>query len=337
MTSLSKTAKLVAALSLLLSPALAVAHHSTAFYSKEVIEVEGELIAVKWRNPHVVWQFKVINDAGEEEIWNMEGASTYPLKRAGVTRDLFVAGDMIKVAGQKSKREENVMLATNMLLPNGRELLLWGNIAAHFGDASKLVDASSEMKGLFRVWSTPSELFRVIQKRLSGLPYSDAALASRAEWDPIDNFVMRCEQEGMPRIMVNPHPFEFIDNGDTITLHTELYDIYRTIHMDGATPPAEHAESHLGYSVGNWDDDALVIRTNRINWPYFDNIGTKQSNAVEVVERFSLAEDQSRLNLEMTITDPFTFTEAAVVEGYWLALGEDMPPPYDCQSGRPGE
>ena len=101
MTSLLKTAKLVAALSLLLSPALAVAHHSTAFYSKDVIEVEGELIAVKWRNPHVVWQFKVINDAGDEEIWNMEGASTYPLKRAGVTRDLFVAGDMIKVAGQK--------------------------------------------------------------------------------------------------------------------------------------------------------------------------------------------------------------------------------------------
>ena len=77
--------------------------------------------------------------------------------------------------------------------------------------------------------------------------------------------------------------------------------------------------------MGNWDDDALVIRTNRINWPYFDNIGTKQSNVVEVVERFSLTEDQSRLNLEMTITDPFTFTEAAVVEGYWLALGEEMP------------
>ena len=334
MSPIFKLISVIAALCLL--PASLFAHHSTAFYSDETVEVEGELVAVKWRNPHVVWQFKVTNDAGEEETWNMEGASTYPLKRAGVTRDLFVPGDRIKVAGQKSKREKNVMLATNMLLPDGRELLLWGNIAARFGDASKLVDASTEMKGLFRVWSTPSELFRVIQKRLSGLPYSDAALASRDDWNPIDNFVMRCEQEGMPRIMVNPHPFEFIDNGETITLHTELYDIYRTIHMDGSAP-ADQDESHLGYSAGSWEGDALVIRTSRINWPYFDNIGTKQSTDVDVVERFSLNADQSRLNLHMTITDPFTFTEPAVVEGYWLALGEEMPPPYDCQSGRPGE
>ena len=332
-----RLAKTLAALSLVLTPAMANAHHSTAFYSDVVLELEGELVGVKWRNPHVVWQMKVINDAGEEELWNMEGASTYPLKRAGVTRDLFVIGDRIKVAGQKSKREENVLLATNMLLPSGRELLLWGNIAARFGDASKLVDAAGEMKGLFRVWSTPSELFRIIQKRLDGLPYSDAALASRDEWDPIDNFVMRCEQEGMPRIMVNPHPFEFIDNGETITLHTELYDIYRTIHMDGSAPPAYQAASHLGYSTGTWDGDALVIKTSRINWPYFDNIGTKQSEAVQIVERFTLNTDQSRLNLHMTITDPATFTEAAIVEGYWLALGEEMPPPYNCQAGRPGE
>ncbi len=335
MSSILKAMTALAVLCLTATPA--IAHHSTAFYSDQLVEVEGELLGVKWRNPHVVWQFKVTNDAGVEEIWNMEGASTYPLKRAGVTRDLFVAGHRIKVAGQKSKREENVMLATNMLLPNGRELLLWGNIAARFGDASKLVDAAAEMKGLFRVWSTPSELFRVIQKRLSGLPYSDAALASRQEWDPIDNFVMRCEQEGMPRIMVNPHPFEFIDNGETITLHTELYDIYRTIHMDSAALAADQTESHLGYSVGAWDGDTLVITTTRINWPYFDNIGTKQSKAVEVEERFKLSEDDSRLNLHMTITDSVTFTEPATVEGYWLALGEEMPPPYDCQAGRPGE
>lgn len=333
----SRLAKTLAALSIGLTPAMATAHHSTAFYSDEVIELEGELVSIKWRNPHVVWQMQVVNDAGEEELWSMEGASTYPLKRAGVTRDLFVIGDRIKVAGQKSKREQNVMLATNMLLPGGRELLLWGNIAARFGDASKLVDAASEMKGLFRVWSTPSELFRIIQKRLDGLPYSEQAIASRDDWDAINNFVMRCEQEGMPRIMVNPHPFEFIDNGETITLHTELYDIYRTIHMDGSAPPADEPESHLGYSEGSWDGEALVIKTSRINWPYFDNIGTKQSADVEVIERFSLNEDQSRLNLHMMITDPFTFTEPAVVEGYWLALGEEMPPPYDCQAGRPGE
>ena len=106
------------------------AHHSTSFYGDEVVEIEGELAGLKWRNPHVTWQLKIINEAGEEELWNLEGASTYPLKRAGVTRDLFIIGDHIKVAGNMSLKEKQVFLAKNMLLSDGRELLLWGNIAA---------------------------------------------------------------------------------------------------------------------------------------------------------------------------------------------------------------
>ncbi len=120
------TIKLFASLCVFV-PATLFAHHSTAFYSDEVAEIEGELVGVKWRNPHVTWQLKVINNAGEQELWNLEAASTYPLKRAGVTRDLFVIGDRIKVAGKKSKREERVFLATNMLLPDGREVRTsWG-------------------------------------------------------------------------------------------------------------------------------------------------------------------------------------------------------------------
>ncbi len=316
-------------------PVALYAHHSTAFYSDEVAEIEGELVGVKWRNPHVTWQLKVINDAGDEEQWNLEAASTYPLRRAGVTRDLFVIGDKIKVAGKRSKREKRVFLATNMLLPNGHELLLWGNIAAHFGDASRLVDAASENRGIFRVWSTPEELFPDIQRRLSHLPYSEAAIAGRAAWNPLDNFVMRCEQEGMPRIMVNPHPFEFIDNGTDITLRMELYDIVRTIHMDRIASPEDEPSSHLGFSTGSWEGNTLVIHTTKINWPYFDNIGTPQTEAIELVERFTLSENQGRIDMHITVTDPETFTEPGVITGYWVALGEIVPK-YDCQPGRPG-
>jgi hypothetical protein len=343
MSVLSRLAKSAATASLAIA-AIAVtasdvaAHHSTAFYGDKVVEIEGELVGVKWRNPHVTWQLEIINEAGDAELWNLEGASTYPLKRAGVTRDLFIIGDHIKVAGNMSLKEERVFLAKNMLLPGSRELLLWGNIAAHFDDANRLADAASENKGLFRVWSTPSELFRVIQKRLAGLPYKEEAIQARDSWDALDNFVMRCEQEGMPRIMVNPHPFQFIDNGDaTLTLHTELYDIKRTIHMNRTEPPANEAMSHLGYSVGSWDGADLVVKTTLINWAYFDNIGTPQSEAVEVIERFSLSDQSGRLNFHMTVTDPATFTAPAEVEGYWLALGEEMPPLYDCQPGRPGD
>ena len=114
------------------------------------------------------------------------------------------------------------------------------------------------------------------------------------------------------------------------TLRTELYDIERTIHMDRDAPPADEPRSRLGYSVGTWEGSDLVVRTTRLNWPYFDNIGTPLSEDVQIVERFSLSEDQTRLDFEVTVTDPSTFTSPATLAGYWQALGETIPP-YDCQ------
>ncbi len=86
----------------------------------------------------------------------------------------------------------------------------------------------------------------------------------------------------------------------------------------------------MGYSIGRWEDDTLVVTTTNVNWPYFDNIGTPQSEAVHIVERFALSADQARLDYELTVTDPMTFTEPAAYERYWLALGESVQP-FDCQ------
>ena len=74
----------------------------------------------------------------------------------------------------------------------------------------------------------------------------------------------------------------------------------------------------------------MVVETTRINWPYFDNIGTRQSDAVKMVERFTLSDDQSRLNYNLTITDPTTFTEPATIMGHWLAVGEVIAP-FACE------
>jgi hypothetical protein len=121
---------------------------------------------------------------------------------------------------------------------------------------------------------------------LQGLPFTAAAVAARASFDLFDNFATRCEPEGMPRLMFNPHPFEFVDRGETIALRAELYDQERTIHMDRTQPPPAERSSRLGYSVGRWEGRDLVVTTTLVNWPYFDNIGSPQSDAVEIVERF---------------------------------------------------
>ena len=328
---MARTVLRVATAVLLFSAPLSIlGHHSVTFYSDDVIEVVGELTRVDWRNPHIRLTLEATNDRGLTETWRMEGSSIYNLARSGITADMFEIGQRLVITGQPSTREARTMLLREILLPDGRALQMWIQNVTRLESDNRLVDAAADNRGIFRVWSVPAANLARALGQLRDQPLTEAAVAARAGWDPLDNFATRCEPEGMPRIMVNPHPFEFVDRGDTITLRTELYDIERTIHMDRDTPPVDAPWSHLGYSVGSWENDGLVVRTTRVNWPYFDNAGTPLSEDAEILERFTLSEDQARLDFEITVTDSSTFTRPAVLRGYWLALGDTIAR-YDCQ------
>ncbi len=313
------------------------AHHSLAVYSSERIELAGEVAAVSWQNPHVILELKTTGNDGEQ-TWRMEGGSISTLQRAGVTREVVRVGDRVKIAGLPSRRDPFMLALTNVLLPDGREVQFLTNAPAYFTSpermvrgSQRLVDARRENRGMFRVWSVPAPN-PAGAAALRDLPYTPTAIAARASFDLLDNFATRCEPEGMPRIMFNPHPFEFVDSGDTIVLRAELYDSERIIHMNRTAPPADTPRSRLGFSVGRWDGESLVVTTTRINWPFFDNAGTPQSTAVEIVERYSLSADQTQLSFHVTVTDPATFTAPAVIEGHWLALGHTIER-YDCRLG----
>lgn len=322
---------IAAAFMLLCVSPFALAHHSVAYYGNERTELSGRLLDVEWRNPHVRWTLEVPNEAGGTDVWRLEGNSIYNLQRGGMTRDIFPLGEQVTVNGRLGLRDTHSLLAMSMRFPDGREVLLWDTQESYAKQAHSVVDAAAENKGFFRVWSVPVSNAAAATDQLARQPFTARAVAARASWNPLDNFAIRCEPEGMPRIMVNPHPFEFVDHGREITLRTELYDIERTIHMGRAAPPEGTPASRLGYSVGAWENGDLVVTTTHLNWPYFDTIGTPLSEAVEVLERFHLSDDQSRIDFTVTVTDPSTFTEPAVLHGYWFALGEEILR-FDCQA-----
>ena len=333
---LTRVCALLTAVGLLVA-ADARAHHSLAIYSGETRTLDGEIVDVLWANPHVRIRLKAAAPDGQQQVWSLEGGSLMTLGRAGVTSALFREGDHVKAAVRVSKRDPLVAGVASVLLPDGREAQMLTGAPAYFTDPGRLIramdlvagDPAGENRGIFRVWSVPAPN-PVNAAALARLPFTAAAVAARSSFDLFDNFATRCEPEGMPRILFNPHPFEFVDRGATITQRTELYDTERTIHMDRAEPPAEEPASRLGYSVGRWEDGALVVATSRVSWPYFDNSGTPQSRAVGIVELYRLSADQSRLDFRVTVTDPSTFTVPAVIDGHWLALGGSIPR-YDCQ------
>ncbi len=121
---------------------------------------------------------------------------------------------------------------------------------------------------------------------------------------------------------------EFVDQGDTILMRIEEYDLVRTIHMDGVPP--ENSPSLLGQSVGQWDGSTLVVTTTQVDWPHFNQMGVFQTPDVEIVERFTPSEDGSRLEYQLVVTDPAVFTEPPVIEKFWLSDPELRVQAFDC-------
>ena len=89
--------------------------------------------------------------------------------------------------------------------------------------------------------------------------------------------------------------------------------------------------SDLGYSVGQWEDDTLEVRTTRVGWPYVDDAGRPQTEDVEILERFSLVDDGNVLRYTQTVIDPASLVEPVTLSWDWIDIGEDEIEPLHCE------
>ncbi|NIW24653.1 MAG: hypothetical protein GWN29_08865 [Gammaproteobacteria bacterium] len=326
--------RIVTAVSLLILPTIALGHHSRAEFSDETVEIEGVLTRVVWQNPHIAFFLDVETDSGTES-WRFEGwTNPTALVRSGVTPDLFEPGDRLVVAGLRSKLR-NAVLVTNTLLADGTEAVMapraerrWNGpaIGNVMQPGPQMADASAENRGFFRAWFPAGNPMMMMRR----FPHTEEAVAARAHWDPIDNPIVRCEPPGMPFPFFHPRPILFTDEGQTLGLHHSYFDTQRTIHIDEGLSTDDQPRSRLGFSKGAWENDrTLVLETTGIDYPYFDHSGTIQGSDIEFTERYTLSEDQTRLDLQLTITDPVAFTETVTVDWHFLALAQPFSV-YEC-------
>lgn len=321
-------------------PAWAFSHHSSTEYDRTtVVELEGEVVGVSWRNPHVTLELAT-TQGGEQTVWELEGSSVSAQRRRGLTEDLVKVGDQVRVAGFTSSRRPAHMFVNHLLLPSGQELLLRTVRAPRWSESDALgretsIDpakvAAAKAQGIFRVWSwgraEPGWWFFGDTERF---PLTDSAIAAAQEWNEFeDNPVLKCIAPGMPATMGNPYPIEFVQVGENIEIREEEFDVVRTIHL-GAAADADVAPSNLGYSVGHWVGDSLVVETSKINWHYFNRVGVPQSEAVAVHERFTVNENAGRLDYEIAVTDPATLKEPWTWTAHWIWKPGEEVNRYEC-------
>ena len=105
------------------------AHHSFAaeFDANRPVELRGKVVRMEWINPHSWIHLEVTNDAGQTEVWMIEGGAPNALLRRGFNRNSLPAGTEIAVQGFQAK--------DGSLRANGRDIT--------FSDGSKLFVGSS--------------------------------------------------------------------------------------------------------------------------------------------------------------------------------------------------
>ena len=326
-------------------PAVAGAHHSFAgfYYPDRTIEIEGVVTEVSWFNPHGRMRVEVTDESGASNVWDVETGSVSVLRTRGVDPDLVQVGDRIRLAGDAAIRNDTGIYGRQLLLADGREILLsigvtprWtdagtGELIAPAFDEQTAAAARQSAEGIFRVWGTVLDDPAAFPMYKGGYPLTAAGRATLAQWDAASAALNDCTLKAMPYIMITPYPIEFVRDGDDIVIRMEEDDAVRRIHMGAASPPSEH--SFLGFSTGTWDGDTLVVETTHMQAEIFSPNGVRQSEDIRVTERFMPSAGGERMDYRITIDDPVTFTEPFELTRYFVWRPDLTVSAYDCVDG----
>jgi hypothetical protein len=141
------------------------------------------------------------------------------------------------------------------------------------------------------------------------IPYRPEALAKKKEnaahWTTLDPEV-KCYLPGVPRANYMPYPFQITQTSTDILISYEFASAARIIRMN--TKQQSPVDTWMGWSVGHWDGDTLVVDVTSFNdQTWFDRAGNYHSDALHVVERYTPI-NADAIRYEATIEDPKVFS-----------------------------
>jgi hypothetical protein len=120
---------------------------------------------------------------------------------------------------------------------------------------------------------------------------------------PEDTSAANCVPPGMPGIMGQPYPIEFLFTPGKVTILIEAYMQIRHVYTDGRKHPSDPDLTFNGNSIGHWEGDTLVVDSVGFTPATPLGIGMKHSDKMHIVERMHLT-DPDTMVITTTIDDP---------------------------------
>jgi hypothetical protein len=149
-------------------------------------------------------------------------------------------------------------------------------------------------------------------------PWAAEVYKERIETNGKDHPGVRCWPSGIPEKLSIPDGLKVVHSPDLLLFLYESRTIYRQVFTDGRPLPPEDAQpTWMGYSIGRWDGDTMVVETRGSNGKtWLDMRGLPATEALRVVERYTRP-SIGRIDIEVTIDDPKAYTRPWKVNLQW--------------------
>ena len=140
-------------------------------------------------------------------------------------------------------------------------------------------------------------------------PLAEALLKQRVETLGKDFPLSRCLPPGVPLIHAIPVPFKIVQVQGMVVILYEAWTTFRQIFTDGRRLPKDPNPTWMGYSVGTWNGDTLVVDTEGLNdKSWLDLMGHPHTEALHVIERYRRI-NLGRMEIQITIDDPEAYAK----------------------------
>jgi hypothetical protein len=148
-------------------------------------------------------------------------------------------------------------------------------------------------------------------------PWAQALYKERIENNGKDHPGVRCWPSGIPEKLNIPDGLKVVQTPDLLIFLHESRTIYRQVFTDGRALPRDAQPTWMGYSIGRWEGDTLVVETigqNGKTW--LDMRGLPGTEALRIIERYTRP-SVGRIDIDVTIDDPKAYTKPWSVKLSW--------------------
>jgi Family of unknown function (DUF6152) len=284
--------------------------------TSEVV-IEGRIVDLEWRNPHIAMTLEVTGADGEPFRQEVELASVSEVRALGVDRDELPIGATVALRAHPGRRGPEARVF-GLALTRSDGTLLPLHPFAGFANVPEIDVGAGSLTGR---WAPGAEGLTAVFGVMMSWPYTDAASAALQDTaSRAGSSLGICEDFPPPLLSIFPDLRQIEVGDNEVTMHFEAQgqNLERVIHMHETAHPADVEPSLLGHSIGRWEGETLVVDTIAFTpHPHGAFAWVASGPDKHLVERFTLAADRLHLQYDVRMEDPESLTGPATFTMLW--------------------